>query len=303
MTPFTPFCSPFRLLPAFLILCAVGYPVRSFAQVLDVNEAPYQSAEQTMGCRRFSALPPLPTARLASCQDGDSVEVSMLLKPGSDGVPREKKVRGQYQFREYKIGEIDQPYAFDTFLRSLPMAGFTVKYSNKPSTITARDGDTWMLINLGDDFYGVSVVQAPPDVWTQVKTAKDIATEMQVHDHVDIYGIEFSPDDQAIVEAKSPILLEIAQFLKQDPGISIIIESDKVSPRGASDDDAEITRERANAVMDWLIAHGIDRNRLQPWPAGHNNPVTDNESPSEIQRNERIVLKKNTPTGAVSAPR
>lgn len=54
--------------------------------------------------------------------------------------------------------------------------------------------------------------------------------------------------------------------------------------------------------MDWLVSHGIDRTGLQPWPAGHNDPITDNESPSEIQRNERIILQKNTLTGATNTP-
>jgi outer membrane protein OmpA-like peptidoglycan-associated protein len=115
---------------------------------------------------------------------------------------------------------------------------------------------------------------------------------MQAHNQVDIYGIQFSPDGQSILEKESQILFEILKYLKQNPDLSVIIESHKWSTEGPPETDSEITRERANAVMDWLIAHGAARSHVQPRPAGRDNPITENESPSQIQRNERIVLIK-----------
>jgi OOP family OmpA-OmpF porin len=72
----------------------------------------------------------------------------------------------------------------------------------------------------------------------------------------------------------------------------VVIESHKFSKTGPPEVDSEITRERANAVMDWLVAHGIARARLQPRPYGRDNPLTENDSPSEVQRNERIAISK-----------
>jgi outer membrane protein OmpA-like peptidoglycan-associated protein len=216
----------------------------------------------------------------------------MPLRPDANGMAREKKSRGAYQFREYQIGELVQPNAFDNLLALLPMAGFRVKYSNKPSTITARKDDTWILINVSDDFYNVSVVQEAPEVWPAVKTAEEISREMQAHNHVDIYGVEFSPTDQSILERQPPILVEVLKYLRQNAELSVVIESDKVSKEGSPEMDAEITRKRANAVMEWLVANGVAQTRVQPRPGGRNNPITENESPSEIQRNERLVLVK-----------
>jgi len=276
---------------AITFLCILRTATGS-AQELDVNGMPIKTEELSTGCPRLAVLPPLPSSTVVSCQKADSVEVSFPLKPDGNGYAREKKVRGAYDFREYRIGKMEMPAAFDNLLDALPMAGFTVKYSIKPSTITARKDDTWILINVSDDLYNVSVIRTPPGVLTSVKTAEEISREMQAHNRVDIYGIEFSPTDQSILEEKSQILLEILKYLKQDPGISIIIESDKVSPGGAPEDDLEVTRERANAIMDWLIAHGITRSHIQPRPAGRKNPLTEDESSSENQRNEKIVLIK-----------
>jgi outer membrane protein OmpA-like peptidoglycan-associated protein len=172
------------------------------------------------------------------------------------------------------------------------MIGFVVKYSNKPSTITARKGDTWMLVNVGSETYNVSLVAGPSEFWTPVKNADEISREIKAHGRVDIYGIEFSPTDQSIQESTSDILPEIVKYLKANPNVPMVIESHKISALGAPETDSEITRERANAVMDWLIAHGIARSRLQPRACGRDNPLADNESPAGAQRNERIVLVK-----------
>lgn len=286
------FYSRIHLAFPIALLSILLFPAVGSAQRIDINGMPYETEEETHGCSRLEELMPLPTAKVVSCQKGDSVEISLPLQPDANGALKEKKVRGAYQFREYQVGEIEEPSAFDHLLAALPMAGFRVKYSNKPSTITARKDDIWILIHVSDDLYNVSVIREIPDNWRTVQTAEEIASEIQAHGRVDIYGIEFSPSDQSIVESTSKILSQVLKYLKQNPDVSIIIESDKVSPTGTPEDDAEITRERANAVMDWLVAHGVPKSRVQPLPAGRNNPITDNESPAEIQRNERIVLIK-----------
>ena len=285
------FRSPFRAAIAVVVLCILELPALSLAQQIDVNGMPYDTEEHLMGCPPRAVLPPAASAKLISCQKADSVEVSLPLKPDANGNAKEKRVRGPYEFREYSTKNSQQDFTFQSLLDALPALGFVVKYSYKPSTITARNSDLWILINVSDETYNTTVVREPSEGWPMVKTAEEISREMQAHNRVDIYGIEFSPGDQSILEKESQILFEILKYLKQnnDP---VIVESDKITPNQPPEVDSEITRERANAVMDWLIAHGIARPRVQPRPAGRNNPITENESPGEIQRNERIVLIK-----------
>jgi outer membrane protein OmpA-like peptidoglycan-associated protein len=218
--------------------------------------------------------------------------VTFPLKPDAQGNAQEKRVRGAYEFREYQVKKSQQDDAFDNMMRELPQAGFRIKFSSKPSIITARKEDIWVLVNFSGESYNVSLVKGPPEVWAFAKTAAEISREMQAHNRVDIYGIQFSSDDQSILEQESPILFETLKYLEQNNDISVIVESDKMTPNRPAEVDSEICRERANSVVDWLIAHGIARSRVQPRAAGRNNPITENESPSEIQRNERIVLVK-----------
>lgn len=273
------------------LACILQLAPSCSAQQPDPNGLPYTN-EEPSGCPRFSALPPLNRAVVESCDKEDSVEVTLPLKPDAKGFAREKRVRGVYEFSEYRIPESEQDYAFDHLMNQLPMAGFIIKYSVKPSMISARNGDTWLLINVSDDSYSVTAVRQPPEVWTFAKTDEEIAREMQAHDRVDIYGIEFLPEDQSILERRPSILLEILKYLEKNPDLRVVIESHKMSREVGPKEDAEITRQRANAVVGWLIAHGVARERLQPKACGRSNPLTENESPSEVQRNERIVLTK-----------
>jgi outer membrane protein OmpA-like peptidoglycan-associated protein len=141
----------------------------------------------------------------------------------------------------------------------------------------------------------VSVVHAKEDPWTPVKDAPEISREMEAHHRVAVYGIEFSPDNQAVTEENSKILGEVLKYFKGNPGLAVDVESHKISKNGNAEDDQEITRNRARAVVAWLEAHGIAAGRLQPKALGRNKPITENDTPLEIQRNERIELAKITP--------
>jgi outer membrane protein OmpA-like peptidoglycan-associated protein len=138
----------------------------------------------------------------------------------------------------------------------------------------------------------VSVVRSKEEPWTPVRNAQEISREMEAHKRVAIYGIEFSPDNQSVIEENSKILGEVLTYIKGNPGLAIIVESHKTSTNGNAEDDQEITRRRAKAVADWLETHGVAAGRLQPKAVGRNKPITENDTPQEIQRNERIELAK-----------
>jgi outer membrane protein OmpA-like peptidoglycan-associated protein len=285
------FGSPFTMVLA--CVCVITFSPACLAQEPQPNSLPPLGGNQdTSGCPPLTILWPISGATVVSCQHADSVEVTMPLQPDSNGYAQEKRVRGTFEYREYTLDEIGQNGAFDNMMRELPQAGFRVIFSSKPSTITARKEDTWALIKMSGEFYNVSVVQGPPETWTAVKTAAEISSEMQAHNRVDIYGIEFSAPDQTIQEKQSPILFEILTYLKQNPDVSVVVESHKWSTDAPPETDSEITRERANAVTDWLVTHGIARTRVQPRPFGRDKPFNGNQSPSEVERNERIALAK-----------
>jgi outer membrane protein OmpA-like peptidoglycan-associated protein len=242
-------------------------------------------------CPALPVFPQLAMTVVVSCQTSESVAVTMPLKPDPQGRAREKTVRGKYEFREYRIRALPE-YAFDNLMQLVPIAGFVTEYSAKPTTITARKDDTWILISLSGDTYNLSVVREPEVSCTAPKDSGQISHEMQAHSRFAIYGLQFSADNHLVPESSSEILAALLDYLKQSADPRIFVESHKVTNGGSEDDDFEITRERANALVDWLVAHGIPAARLQAKPFGRMKPVTDNNTPTGMQCNERIELAK-----------
>lgn len=280
-----------RLALAIAFLCILQFPDVVLAQQPDVNGNPYETEEQITGCPQLAAVPPLPLAKVVSCRNGDSIEISMPLQPDAKEYPQDKRVRGSYEFREYRTKK-GQDATFDNLLDFLPMAGFIVKYSIRPATITARNGDTWILIHVSDDFYDVSVVHEAQVSCTPPKDADQISYAMKAHNRIAIYGLQFSPENHIILENSSEILTMLLKYLKQNSDLPVFIESHKSTNGGTEDTDFEITRERANAVVDWLVANGISAKRLQAKPFGRMKPLAGNSTTLGIQCSERIEISK-----------
>ena len=247
------------------------------------------------GCTDLAVLHKLPLTAIVACDKADSTEVTMPLKPGANGYSREKTVRGAYEFREYQILEpVEREQAFDNLMRLLPLAGFVVKFSSG-SMITAHKEGVWLLVNINGESYDVKAVHVNEDSWNPVQDAQGISREMEAHHRVTIYGIQFYSDNQALIEGNSKILGEVLKYLSGNPSASFDVESHKVSSGGNTEDDQEITRKRAEAVVAWLEAHGVSSGRLRPKALGRTKPITENDSPLEIQINDRIELVRVAP--------
>jgi outer membrane protein OmpA-like peptidoglycan-associated protein len=277
---------------SIILACLILLTPLCFAQDNLNTDANVQPAD----CPALAAFPQLAATVVVSCNRADSIELKMPMKPDAQGFAQEKSVRGAYEFREYRIPRVDQQeWAFDNLMQLIPMAGFVVKYSSSPSTITARKGDTWILINVSGDFYNISVVRVKEEPWTPpFKNAGEILREVNAGSHVAIYGIEFSLENQAINEKGSKNLFELLKCLKENPNLVVVVESHKFGTTGSAEDDLEITRKRANAIVAWLVEHGIAAGRLQSKALGRTKPLTENDTAEEVQRNERIALSKTT---------
>src|SRR5262249_50539078 len=107
-----------------------------------------------------------------------------------------------------------------------------------------------------------------------------------------VYGLQFSPENHLILEKSSEILAVLLKYLKQNPDLTVFIESHKLTTGGTEDEDFEITRQRANAVVDWLVANGVQAARLQAKPFGRFKSLTANGTSLDVQCNERIEISK-----------
>ena len=165
-----------------------------------------------------------------------------------------------------------------------------MKYSEQPSVLTARNENTWILIRINGEFYNVSVVQNRVEPFAPVATLQEIANEMESHKRVAIYGIHFSPDDADIVEDDSKILEEVMKYFKSDPDAHVTVYSPLWRPDEDEKEDQHRTDKRAKTLLAWLETHGVQAEHVQAIGLGRSRPLTDNDTPNEIEQNERIEL-------------
>lgn len=200
-------------------------------------------------------------------------------------------------------------YSSDIFTSGL--AGGTVSRSrlsyylqsveNHQRYLAARlsrpEGDVYTSI-----FTGISIHKSEPAIQLDVielqpmeeglVSAGDLLEEISRTGRALVYGIYFATDSHQIEAESEPVLEEIAIFLNENPDFSLYVTG-HTDDTGDYDYNVNLSKERAQAVVDWLIGnHNISPDRLQPVGVGPAAPVASSETEAGRARNRRVELVK-----------
>lgn len=111
-------------------------------------------------------------------------------------------------------------------------------------------------------------------------------------DHVllRLYGLSF-PSGTAIIKPENfGLLKKVQDAIREFNNCKVIVEGHTDS-RGSSEINQKLSQERANAVMEYLIANmGIPRDRIQAKGYGESRPVATNKTPEGRAKNRRIDI-------------
>jgi outer membrane protein OmpA-like peptidoglycan-associated protein len=104
-------------------------------------------------------------------------------------------------------------------------------------------------------------------------------------------NILFETGKSDIQQESLPIVDQIFELMKSDATIKISIEghTDNV---GDAASNKKLSNDRAKAVMDALIAKGIDKIRMSFVGWGQEKPVADNRSEEGRVQNRRVEIVK-----------
>ncbi len=95
----------------------------------------------------------------------------------------------------------------------------------------------------------------------------------------------------AVIQAESDGLLgEIATVLREHPELLRVEVQGHTDETGHEADNRVLAQRRAEAVVSWLVAHGIDGARLVSKGYGADRPIADNTTEEGRQRNRRVEL-------------
>jgi outer membrane protein OmpA-like peptidoglycan-associated protein len=105
-----------------------------------------------------------------------------------------------------------------------------------------------------------------------------------------MHGINFNTDSSKILPDSESLLAQAKAALQDSVGVSVIIEGHTDNTAGYSYNQL-LSERRAKAVMEFLVANGIEKERLISVGKGENSPVSTNNTKEGRYQNRRVELR------------
>ncbi|MGD0341218.1 MAG: OmpA family protein, partial [Bacteroidales bacterium] len=121
-------------------------------------------------------------------------------------------------------------------------------------------------------------------------TANDIMDALNKDGYIAL-NILFDIDKSTIQNESLPVIDQIFELMKNNSTLKISIEG-HTDNTGDAASNKKLSNDRAKAVMDAIIAKGIDKTRMEFVGWGQEKPVADNRSEAGRAQNRRVEIVK-----------
>jgi len=159
--------------------------------------------------------------------------------------------------------------------------GMTIKMAKDKKEI-------WLFVQPTDE--GYNMVIAEKEAMKQDIQANEMFDALNKYGSIALY-INFETGKANIKPESQGIIDQIVQMLKDNPTLKISIEghTDNV---GTPQSNQKLSENRAKAVMNAIIAKGIDKSRLSSKGWGQTKPISDNKTEEGRAKNRRVEIVK-----------
>ena len=99
--------------------------------------------------------------------------------------------------------------------------------------------------------------------------------------------VYFASGKASIKPRSYALLNEVAEVLKANPSMYILVEGHTDS-KGSDSYNMRLSQKRANAVREYLVAYGVEPERLEAMGFGEVRPIDDNSTRDGRERNRRV---------------
>lgn len=174
-----------------------------------------------------------------------------------------------------------QPSLGDT--KQVPQEQVASK-EQKPSDTKVQNNQ----IELGETKQSPKIEEVTP---AMIAKAQTIATDAYKETGVLSKMIHFDFDKYDIKKDAAEVLKEIADYLKANPEIRILIEG-HCDERGTREYNLQLGMRRAEAAKKYLIDLGIDEKRIETISYGEDRPLINESNESAWAKNRRCEFKR-----------
>jgi outer membrane protein OmpA-like peptidoglycan-associated protein len=277
---------PSSLLTSFLFVASVAAPAL-YAQSASTAAANPNDAKS---CSDSQAVPRLPNSTLTGCNSKPDASVQMPTGKDASGVPTQKPVAGESQQWAYSAPkEMTADQVFTGVETILKNAGFTVVFEDSPKLLTATKQAMWCEVQISGSSYAQTIVNSPQPEPANSDGSLTVDV-LNRGGRVPVKGIHFDAQG-AIVSGSDAALSQIAALLTHDPTLKLRVEAYAFNGADPSSN-LFLSQKEALAVVDWLAAHGVDKNRLSPQGLGATTPIEEAENGGKTATNHEIDIVK-----------
>jgi OOP family OmpA-OmpF porin len=244
------------------------------------------------GCKDSPLISRFPGGHINSCEKKEFEQADFPLATGPNGEAHQKHLEGEYEFWDMATRPgVSGIQVFRNFQNAMKAAGITIDYANPPDQLVGHKGKTWIYIDNRGEFYYQTIITEKEMTQEVTADASSLNDEINKSGHVAVYGIHFDTGKSAILPESEDALKQILALLNQNASLRLRVEG-HTDNQGTAVANQTLSEKRAQAVMGWLIANGVDAGRLTAKGFGQTKPVADNSTDEGRAKNRRVELVK-----------
>jgi OOP family OmpA-OmpF porin len=243
------------------------------------------------GCADSLLITRMPGSMIYTCENKEFDQFTFVVG-SKNGEDIEKQLEGEYHQWSYIAREtVSELQIFRNIEAALKKATFVIDYTSSPNLITAHKGSTWYTIHTSANTYSQTVLVVKEMNQEITADASSLNDEIGKAGHVAVYGIHFDTAKATITADSESALNEIVKLLEQNPDLKLHVEG-HTDNAGTAAANQTLSAKRAQAVVAWLVAHGVSGARLNAKGFGQSQPVADNSTEDGRAKNRRVELAK-----------
>ena len=160
--------------------------------------------------------------------------------------------------------------------------------------MTKNGKDIWVMLSFitGTDLetmgFWLHVIEI--EAMKQEIVANEIYTALNNDGYIALY-LNFATGKSTIEPESDKQIDEIVEMLKTNSSLKISIEG-HTDNTGDEKSNQTLSEDRAKAVMNAIIAKGVDKNRLSSKGWGQSKPIADNRTEDGKAKNRRVEIVK-----------